>query len=64
MWRACPMLSAKTVAQKPAGSVKPVSSPGHDAFFASFAEFDWLRVEIDELSKQNTATQDNSVAIT
>jgi hypothetical protein len=58
------MPSANTVAQKPAGSVNPVSSPGQDEFFVWFAEFDWLRVETDELSRQNTATQNRSVPIT
>jgi hypothetical protein len=40
-----------------------VSSPGHGEFFVSLAEFDWLRVETDELNRQNAKTKVNRVRI-
>jgi hypothetical protein len=36
------MLSAKTVAQKPAGNFNPLSSFGHAWLLASAAGLDWL----------------------
>src|SRR6266404_6140816 len=49
MWRACPMSSAKTVAQKPAGNFNPLSSLEHAWLLASAAGLDWFCVGANEL---------------
>src|SRR6266851_5547132 len=43
------MSSAKTVAQKPAGNLNPLSSFGHAWLLASPAALDWVRAGAKEL---------------
>src|ERR1700730_1399377 len=50
------MSSAKTVAQKPAGNVNPLSSWGHAWRFASAAGLDWFRAGANELPMDTAAS--------
>jgi hypothetical protein len=50
------MPSAKTVAQKPAGSFNPLSSFGHAWLVAPTAALDWFWADSRELPRYNAAS--------
>src|SRR5579859_2739794 len=54
MCRACPIPSANTVAQNPAGSFSPLSSLEHASLAAAIAAFGWLRTDASD-PKTHTA---------
>ena len=54
------MPSAKTVAQKPEGSVRPLSSLAHAGLLDPGRELDWFRAKAHELTIQIAARATNA----